>query len=126
MIGTGVPCLILLGFVIATSIDSVAASESAIKEDAKAVALTQAAFGTMGGAQAIAGYQDFLADEGALILSAVANSVSYPITVKSKGSREGPTEVQTLATLNHLDMVGSMLAKVGERMARPRPATPYP
>ena len=125
MVGTRAACRILLCFVIATSIDNVAAGKFAVEQDAKPVALTQAAFRTTGGAQAIAGYQDVLAD-GALTLSAVANPVSYPITVKSKGSQEGRTEVQTLATLNHLDMVGSRLAKVGDRMARPRPATPYP
>jgi hypothetical protein len=121
MIGAGVTCSILRCVVIATSIDSVAASQSAFQKDAEAVAIAQAASRTMSGTQAIAGCLDFQAEE-TLMLSA-ANPVSYSITVKTKGLREARTEVLILAALHHLNMAGNMLAKAGNRVAGPRHST---
>jgi len=83
---------LLLCLVIAASIDTLAASKYAITQDPQAVAVAQAAFTAMGGAQAIAGYQDSLAS-GTVTISAGGNPVSYPIT-KSKGLRETRVELQ--------------------------------
>ena len=93
MIGTrAVP--LLLCAVIATSTDALAASKYAITQDPQAVAVAQAAFAAMGGAQAIAGYQDSQAT-GIVTLSPGGNPpVSYPITMKSKGLRETRVELQ--------------------------------
>jgi hypothetical protein len=61
--------------------------------DPQALAVAQTAFTTMGGANAVAGYQDSLVSGTATIYS--GNSpVSYPITMKSKGLRETRVELQ--------------------------------
>jgi hypothetical protein len=85
--------LILLCLVIAASTHAAAASKYQVTQDPQAVAVAQAAFTAMGGAQAIAGYQDSLAS-GTVTISTGGNPVSYPITVKSKGLRETRVELQ--------------------------------
>jgi len=93
MIGTRDVPLTLICLVIAISSYAAAASKYQIRQDPQAVAVAQAAFTAMGGAQAVAAYQDSQA-AGTLTLSAGGNPVSYPITVKSKGLRETRIEVQ--------------------------------
>ncbi len=83
MNGTRAVSLILLCLVIAASTHAAAASKYRVTQDPQAVAVAQAAFTAMGGAQAVAGYQDSL-----------ASPVSYPITMKSKGLRETRVELQ--------------------------------
>jgi hypothetical protein len=85
--------LILLCLVIAASTHAAAASKYQLTKDPQAVAVAQAAFTAMGGAQAIAGYQDSLAS-GTVTISTGGNPVSYPITMKSKGLRETRVELQ--------------------------------
>lgn len=93
MIGTRALSLTLLCMAIATPRDIVAASKYQLKQDPQAVAVAQSAFTAMGGAQAVAGYQDSLAS-GTATISAGGNSVSYAITVRSKGLRETRVELQ--------------------------------
>jgi hypothetical protein len=85
--------LILLCLVIAASTHAAAASKYQLTQDPQAVAVAQAAFTAMGGAQTIAGYQDSLAS-GTATISTGGNPVSYPITMKSKGLRETRVELQ--------------------------------
>jgi hypothetical protein len=80
MIGTRAVSLILLCLAIVS------------RQDPQAAAIAQAVLTAMGGAQAIAGYQDYRA-AGTLALSAGGNPVLYPITVKSKGLWETRTEI---------------------------------
>ena len=61
--------------------------------DPQALAIAQAAFTAMGGANAIAGYQDSLASGTATIYSG-GSPISCPITMKSKGLRETRVELQ--------------------------------
>src|SRR5207302_10586038 len=84
---------ILLGRFIASAGSAAAASKYQITLDPQAVAVAQAAFTAMGGAQVVAGYQDSLAS-GTVTISAGDNPVSYPITIKSKGLRETRVELQ--------------------------------
>jgi hypothetical protein len=70
-----------------------AASKYVVKQDGQAIAVAQAAFAAMGGAPAVAGYQDSLAS-GTVTISTGGNPVSYPITMKSKGLRETRVELQ--------------------------------
>ncbi len=93
MNGTRAVSPILLCLVIAASTRAAAASKYQLTKDPQAVAVAQAAFTAMGGAQAIAGYQDSLAS-GTVTISAAGNQVSYPITMKSKGLRETRVELQ--------------------------------
>jgi hypothetical protein len=93
MNGTRAVSLILMCLVIAASTYAPAATKYQLTQDPQAVAVAQAAFTAMGGAQAVAGYQDSLAS-GTVTISAGGNPVSYPITVKSKGLRETRIEVQ--------------------------------
>jgi hypothetical protein len=93
MNGTRAVSLTLLCLVIAASTHAAAASKYQLTQDPQAVAVAQAAFTAMGGAQAIAGYQDSLAS-GTVTISAGGNPVSYPITMKSKGLRETRVELQ--------------------------------
>src|SRR5258708_30500508 len=93
MNGTRPVSLIPRGLVIAASTHAAAASKYQLTQDPQAVAVAQAAFTAMGGAQAIAGYQDSLAS-GTVTISAGGNQVSYPITMKSKGLRETRVELQ--------------------------------
>jgi hypothetical protein len=93
MNGTRAVSLILLCLVIAASTHAAAASKYQLTRDPQAVVVAQAAFTVMGGAQAIAGYQDSLAS-GTVTISAGGNQVSYPITMKSKGLRETRVELQ--------------------------------
>jgi hypothetical protein len=93
MIGNRTVPFILLCLVIAASSYAAAADKYQLKQDPQAVAVAQAAFTAMGGAQAIAGYQDSLAS-GTVTLSVGGNPVSYPITMKSKGLRETRVELQ--------------------------------
>jgi len=58
MIETRAVPLILLCLVIAASSGAAAASKYQLTQDPQAVAVAQAAFTAMGGAQAVAGYQD--------------------------------------------------------------------
>jgi hypothetical protein len=85
--------LILLCLVVAASTHAAAASKYQLTQDPQAVAVAQAAFTAMGGAQAIAGYQDSMAS-GTVTITAGGNPVAYPITVKSKGLRETRVELQ--------------------------------
>jgi hypothetical protein len=64
-----------------------------LKQDPQAVAVAQAAFTAMGGAQAVAAYQDSVAS-GTVTIYAGGTPVSYPITMKSKGLRETRVELQ--------------------------------
>jgi hypothetical protein len=93
MIRSRVLYLILLCAVVATPRDILAASKYQLRLDPQAVAVAQAAFTAMGGAQAVAGYQDCLAS-GTAAIATGGNSVSYPITVKSKGLRKTRIELQ--------------------------------
>ncbi len=93
MNGTRAVSLILLCLVIAASTHAAAASRYQLTQDPQAVAVAQAAFTAMGGAQAVAGYQDSLAS-GTVTISTGGNPVSYPITMKSKGLRETRVELQ--------------------------------
>lgn len=93
MNGTRAVSLILVCLVIAASTHAGAASKYQLTQDPQAVAVALAAFTAMGGAQAIAGYQDSLAS-GTVTVSAGGNPVSYPITMKSKGLRETRVELQ--------------------------------
>jgi hypothetical protein len=94
MNGTRAVSLLLLCLVIAASTHAAAASKYQLTQDPQAVAVAQAAFTAMGGAQAVAGYQDSQAT-GTVTLSPAGNPpVSYPITVKSKGLRETRVELQ--------------------------------
>jgi hypothetical protein len=98
MIGTrAVTSVVLLA--VATSISVAAADKYKITQDPQAVAVAQAAFTAMGGAQGIAGYQDSVAS-GTVTKSVGGNPVSYPITMKSKGLRETRTELQLPKGIN--------------------------
>jgi outer membrane lipoprotein-sorting protein len=77
-----------------TSADAVAAAKQyQLTQDPQAVAVAQAAFAAMGGAQAVAAYQDSVAS-GTATMYAGGTPVSYPITMKSKGLRETRVELQ--------------------------------
>src|ERR1700716_2906458 len=93
MTRSGVVLLVLLCLVVACSSSAVAASKYVLKQDPQAVAVATAAFAAMGGAQAIAGYQDSLAS-GNVTISSGDTPVSYPITIKSKGLRATRVELQ--------------------------------
>ena len=93
MNGTRTVSLILLCLVVAASTHAAAASKYQLTQDPQAVAVAQAAFTAMGGAQAVAGYQDSMAS-GTVTISTGGNAVSYPITMKSKGLRETRVELQ--------------------------------
>ena len=82
-----------LCLVIAASTHAGAASKYQLTQDPQAVAVAQAAFTAMGGAQAVLSYQDSLAS-GTLTISAGGDPISYPITMKSKGLRETRVELQ--------------------------------
>lgn len=70
-----------------------------LKVDPQAVAIAQAAFAAMGGAQGVAGYQDSLAS-GTITIYSGGSPVSYPITMKSKGLRETRIDLQMTAGTN--------------------------
>ncbi len=93
MIRTRAVSLILICLVIATSSNAAAASKYQVKQDPQAVAVVQAAFTAMGGAQAVAAYQDSVAS-GTVAIYTGGTPVSYPITMKSKGLRETRVELQ--------------------------------
>jgi len=78
--------------VIAIS-NAAAASKYQIEQDPQAVAVAQAAFAAMGGAQAVAAYQDSVAS-GTVAIYTGGTPISYPITMKSKGMRETRVELQ--------------------------------
>jgi hypothetical protein len=61
--------------------------------DPQALAIAQATFAAMGGATAVAEYQDSLVSGTATIYSG-GSSISCPITMKSKGLRETRSELQ--------------------------------
>jgi len=77
-----------------TSADAVAAAKQyQLTQDPQAIAVAQAAFAAMGGAQAVAAYQDSVAS-GTATIYVGGTPVSYPITLKSKGLRETRNELQ--------------------------------
>jgi len=84
---------IILCLAIATSSGAVAPSKYVLTQDPQAVAVAKAAFTAMGGAPAVAGYQDSLAS-GTITLSGGGTPISYPITMKSKGLYETRIEIQ--------------------------------
>jgi len=84
---------VIMILVIAASRVAVAANKYQLQQDAQAVAIARAAFTAMGGAQAVAGYQDSEAT-GTATISTGGGPVSYPITLKSKGLRETRIEIQ--------------------------------
>jgi hypothetical protein len=92
MIETRALPLILLYLVIATS-SAVAASKYHVQQDPQAVAVAQGAFTAMGGAQTVAAYQDSVSS-GTVAIYTGGTTVSYPITMKSKGLRETRVELQ--------------------------------
>jgi hypothetical protein len=61
--------------------------------DPQAVAVAKAAFAAMGGAQAVAAYQDSVAS-GSITIYAAGGQNTYPISSKSKGLRETRVELQ--------------------------------
>jgi hypothetical protein len=61
--------------------------------DPQALTVAQTAFTAMGGAQAVAAYQDSQSS-GTVIIYTGGSSTSYPITLKSKGLRETRVELQ--------------------------------
>ena len=85
--------LSLLPLVISVSALAAAATKYVLKQDPQAVAVAQSAFAAMGGAQAVAGYQDSVSS-GTVTVYTGGTPVSYPITVKSKGLRETRSELQ--------------------------------
>jgi hypothetical protein len=89
----GVVPFVLLSLAITSASDAVAATKYILKQDPQAVAVAQAAFAAMGGAQAVAAYQDSVAS-GTVTIYMGGTPVSYSITMKSKGLRETRSEVQ--------------------------------
>src|ERR1700687_2584668 len=89
----GVVSIVILSLAITCSTDAVAATKYALKQDAQAVAVAQAAFTAMGGAQAVSAYQDSVASGIATVYTG-GTPISYPITMKSKGLRETRVELQ--------------------------------
>jgi hypothetical protein len=89
----GVVPFVLLSLAITSASDAVAATKYVLKQDPQAVAVAQAAFAAMGGAQAVAAYQDSVAS-GTVTIYTGGTPVSYPITMKSKGLRETRVELQ--------------------------------
>ncbi len=89
----GVVPFVLLSLAITFASDAVAATKYVLKQDPQAVAVVQAAFVAMGGAQAVAAYQDSVAS-GTVTIYTGGTPVSYPITMKSKGLRETRSELQ--------------------------------
>ena len=89
---------------IAGASDAVAAAKQyQLRQDPQAIAVAQAAFAAMGGAQAVAAYQDSLSS-GTFTTYSGGSPVSYPITIKSKGLRETRVELQ-MATGTNLRIV---------------------
>ena len=93
------PFSLSLCSIVALSSHLLAASKYVLKQDPQAVAVAQAAFAAMGGAQAVLGYQDSLAS-GTATIYAGDSPVSYPITMKSKGLRETRVELQMPKGMN--------------------------
>jgi hypothetical protein len=85
--------LFLVCMIISNLGNAAAASKYQIRQDPQAVTVAQAAFAAMGGVQAVVGYQDSQAT-GTVTLTHGNTSVSYPITMESKGLRETRTELQ--------------------------------
>lgn len=88
-------CLLIAGLTTAYA----ATKQYQVTVDPQALLVAKAAFTAMGGTQAIAQYQDSLASGTATIYTG-GTSVSYPITVKSKGLRETRVELQTPKGMN--------------------------
>jgi hypothetical protein len=83
--------LVLVSLLITSN--AVAASKDEIKQDPQAIAVAQKALAAMGGIQAILTYQDSVAT-GNLTLYGSATPTDFPITFKTKGTRETRVEVK--------------------------------
>src|SRR5258708_7505207 len=85
--------LALTAFLLCCTSFAATTKQYVLTVDPQALAIAQTAFTTMGGVNAIAGYQDSLASGTATIYSG-DSSISCPITIKSKGLRETRVELQ--------------------------------
>jgi hypothetical protein len=90
----------VLYLLLADSMPIAAANKQyTVTVDRQALTVAQAAFIAMGGNQAIAGYQDSVSS-GTVTIYNGGTSVSYPITMKSKGLRETRVELQKSNGMN--------------------------
>jgi len=85
--------LVLAVLMFAGSSLAATAKKYVLKVDPQALAVAQAAFAAMGGAQAVTSYQDSQAS-GTVALYPSGSPISYPITLKSKGLRKTRVELQ--------------------------------
>jgi outer membrane lipoprotein-sorting protein len=81
-------CILLAGSSAAVAADKL----YQIERDPPAIAIAQTAFSAMGGTAAFARYQDSVA-QGTLTIYEGGTQVSYPITMKSKGTHETRADV---------------------------------